>query len=168
MDASDRRGPRLRELGARIAGHWNAACWFATIVKVSSGGTEPTEDGVARHPPHWLVGLWAPVAAPPLPRLPAVAALASPGIENAAAQLLLHLPADAPLVMIPPLAADGALLARVMLDTDRNLSPWLRGELERFIATETTRLRASIDRAYTDRDPGFEHLLGSFGAPGER
>jgi hypothetical protein len=168
MDASDRRGPRLKELGARIARHWSAACWFAAIVKATPGGTEPTEAGVARHPPHWLIGLWAPVAAPPLPRLPAVAAIASPGLENAAAQLLLHLPADAPLVMIPPPAADGALLARVVLDADRNLSAWLRGELERFVAAETTRLRATIHHVYTDRDPDFEHWLGALRAQGSR
>ncbi|MFX9104973.1 hypothetical protein ABTN48_19245, partial [Acinetobacter baumannii] len=67
-----------------------------------------------------------------LARWPALAASASPDSEAALLELVAHLPAGAR-VWLADEAVDWALIAEIVLRTDRNLAAYHRIELQRFI-----------------------------------
>jgi hypothetical protein len=86
-----------------------------------------------------------------------VAAIASPDANAALLELVRHLPAGAR-VWLSDTVVDWALIAEIVLRSDRNLQPHHRAGLSAFIerCREADALR--IGHEYTDREPGFERL----------
>ncbi|WP_028309943.1 hypothetical protein [Derxia gummosa] len=148
----------LRELAARVVRTWQPACWFGFIVEAipEEGGEEDGEP--VQHPAHFLVAAWPPVDAPPLPLMPAGAAIVSRHVVHAAAELLRLVPRDVPIVMLGRDSVNTMLVADMILAGDRNLDGWYRERLETFAEAERRNWRLEIGRDYSDRDEGFERF----------
>lgn len=148
----------LRELAARIVANWHPGCWFGFVIEGIPETYEETEDERIHRPAHFLVAVWQPVVAPPLPQLPHAAAIVSPDASRAAAELLRLLPADAPVLMLRREEANAGLVADMIIAADRHLDPFYRDALEAFVAHERATWQAEIAREYSDHDEGFEHF----------
>jgi hypothetical protein len=146
----------LQELARRIAAHWTPECWFAFVIEALPESIEQEGEDTVHHPPHYLVGVWEPVSAPPLGQLPNAAAIVSRTAQHAAAELLRLVPKDAKLLMLKREAVNAALIADMILCADSTLDDYYRSALEAFVVTERERWRAMIASDYTDRDEGFE------------
>lgn len=111
------------------------------------------------HPAHYLVALWEPLvpAQPLLPRWPAVAAIASPDANAALLELVRHLPAGAR-VWLSDTVVDWALIAEIVLRSDRNLQPHHRAGLSAFIERCREADATRIAQEYIDHEPGFERF----------
>lgn len=171
--ASGPPDPPLRELAARRAPHWTPDCWFGFMIEAIPAALEDVDSddgGSARvhHPAHFLVAVWEPVVAPPLPQLPAGAAIVSGTLGNAAAELLRLCAGAAPIVLLGRDEVNLTAVADLIIAGDRNLGPRYRAALERFAAAERERWRERIAADYTDRDEGYErfkaHLFPGKGA----
>ena len=92
-------------------------------------------------------------------------AIGSPAADNALAELLGHIPPDAKLWLADRADVDMALVAEVLLAADRNLEPYQREALARFIALERERTRSEIAARYSDRDAGFERFRAQLIGP---
>ena len=143
----------LAAAARRLATSYAPGTWVGAV----RPAFEPDAHG--QHPAHYLVALWEPLppAQPLLPRWPAVAAIASPDANAALLELVRHLPAGAR-VWLSDTVVDWALIAEIVLRSDRNLQPHHRAGLSAFIerCREADALR--IEREYTDREPGFERF----------
>jgi hypothetical protein len=146
----------LQELARRIAAHWAPDCWFAFVIEALPESIEQEGEDTVHHPPHFLVGVWEPVPAPPLGQLPNAAAIVSRTAQHAAAELLRLVPKDAKLLMLRREDVNAALIADMILCADSTLDGYYRSALEAFVVTERERWRAMIASDYTDRDEGFE------------
>jgi hypothetical protein len=133
----------------RLVRQPDAGVWIGAIRKA----VDASEQG----PAHYLVAAWPPLAPGQhlLPRWPSVAASASPDADAALLMLMSQVSA-AQRVWLAPDATDWALIATIVLDSDRHLTTWQRSGLEGFVAAERERERAFIRREYSDRDEGFE------------
>lgn len=150
--------PQMQALAQRVVLQWTPACWFGFVLEAFGASTfESASERIVR-PAHFLVAAWAPVDAPPLPRLPHAAAIASPNLAHAAVELLRFVPRNAPLLMIERHAVDAGSVADMILEADRNLDEWIREALERFVEADRARVRAEIASDYTDRDDHFERF----------
>jgi hypothetical protein len=139
----------------RLATGWSPGVWVGVIRQAF----EAQHEGGALLPPHWLIALWEPPseARPLLPRWPAVAAIAPRDSQQALLELMRHVPADAR-VWLSDEVADWALIARIVLDTDRHLEDYHRRGLTEFIERERAAERIAIAHSYSDRDPGYEAM----------
>lgn len=168
--------PLLATLRRRLLVRPRPGAWLGLVIRAFplTDRDEPaprnerprTDDG----PVHWLVAGWLADADGLVPRLPEFAAIASPDRERALAELLAHLPPEAPVFLTTPERVDAALVAELVMAVDRNLQPWHRDGLRAFIEARREADRALIREFYTDRDEGFERLrqrLLEGGAVGE-
>lgn len=146
----------MQDLARRIALHWTPDCWFAFVIEALPESIEQEGEDMVHHPPHFLVGVWEPVSAPPLAQLPNAAAIVSRTAQHAAAELLRLVPQDAKLLMLRREDVNAALIADMILCADSTLDGYYRSALEAFVVTERERWRAMIASDYTDRDEGFE------------
>ena len=162
-DLPDANAQPLRELALRRAPHWTQACWFAFMIEAIAESFEDadTDDGGSErvhHPAHFLVAVWSPVAAPPLPQLPDGAAIVAGTLANAAAEVLRLCPPAVPLLLLGREHINPIVVADMIIAGDRNLGPRYRGALEDFAAAERAHWRAAIAHDYTDRDEGYERF----------
>lgn len=151
----------------RLARQHERGAWVGAIRQCFEAVSEATPDGIERFPPHYLVAVWEPMEEGRLllPRWPAMAAIASPDAQTALLELMSHVPAPAR-VWLTDEAVDWALVAQIVLRTDRHLAPYHRRELEGFIASCREADAQRIAQTYTDRDEDFEALKSRlFGAP---
>jgi hypothetical protein len=157
-DAADR-------VAARLAGSLSSHCHVGAVVcAVDAGRLEP-QAGAQRAPAHWLAAAWAPAQHGPL-RWPAAVALGSPDAHNALLELLERLPPQARLHLAPIEELDMGLAARIVLHCDRNLEPYQREGLARFIDRWHAHELEAIRTRYTDRDEGFDRFIGRLAEPG--
>ncbi|HEY1393880.1 MAG TPA: hypothetical protein VFV25_10910 [Methylibium sp.] len=151
--------PSALSLAARrVSQAWEPGLWIGALrlafeagpaVQQSDGGFAPA------YPAHYLVALWEPPASPLLPRWPAVAAIASPDADAALLELVSHLPAGQR-VWLAREIIDWALVAEIVLRTDRNLAAYHRSELQGFIERCRASDAARIAAEYSDLDSGYE------------
>ena len=139
----------LRAATRRMRPAHDAQAWLALIVRAF------VPDEGSGHPPHYLVGAWAPGATGLRERLPEFAAIASPDGTRALRELFVHLPPDVPVHLTDDAHADASLLARMVLLCDRHLEAYQREGLERFVHACDRRLAEAIAARYTDEEPGF-------------
>jgi hypothetical protein len=145
------------ELARRLATRYEPGCWSGVVVHAIGAGEHDVAGLRARTPDHFIAAAWAPVDGLP-PRYPDVVAIGSPAADDALAELLVHVPADAKLWLASRDDVDVALAAEVLLGADRNLEPYQRDALRRFIECEHDRTRSEIDARYSDRDARFERF----------
>ena len=151
----------------RLARRHEPGAWVGAIRQAFDAVSEQALHGIERFPPHYLVAVWEPIEQGGLllPRWPAVAAIASPDAQAALLRLVSHVPTPAR-VWLTDEAVDWALVAEIVLRTDRHLAAYHRRELEAFIAACRKADAELIARTYTDRDEGFEALKSRlFGTP---
>jgi len=115
-------------------------------------------------PDHYLAAAWLPPVAGPS-RWPEAVAIGSPTATQALDLLLRQLPADATLFLAGRDDVDAALAAEILLAADRNLEPYQREGVARFVEAERARTKQAIAARYTDHDAGFERFRARvFGA----
>ena len=151
----------------RLARQYEPGAWVGAIRQAFDASSEASPAGIERLPPHYLVALWEPLREGQflLPRWPAVAAIASPDAQAALLELVSHVPPPAR-VWLTDDAVDWAMVAGIVLRTDRHLEPYQQRELENFIADRRQADARHIAQTYTDRDEGFEALKSRlFGPP---
>lgn len=159
--------PRFATLSRRLLARPRPGAWLGLVVRAF-----PATDGSADGPPHYLVAGWRAGEDGVVPRLPEFAAIASPDRERALAELLVHLPPDAPVHLTTPGHVDAALVAEMVLEVDRHLQPWHRDGLRTFADAQREADRARIRARYTDLEPGYERMRRTLaggaagGAPG--
>ncbi len=162
-DSADSTPHSLRELAARRVVDWTPDCWFAFMIEAIPEAFEDVDaddGGVERvhHPAHFLVAVWEPVAAPPLPQLPGAAAIVAGTLAHAAAEVLRLCAVGAPVVLVGRDEINPVVVADMIIAGDRNLGDRYRRALERFVDDERARWRSAIARDYTDRDEGYERF----------
>ncbi len=108
-------------------------------------------------PDHFIGAAWSAAGRAPV-RWPEAVVIGSPAAANALALLFAQLPEGARLFLAGVDEVDAALVAEILLGSDRNLEPYQRDALRAFIAAAHERTRAVIGARYTDRDPGFERF----------
>lgn len=149
----------------RLTAGWQPGVWigvarraFGPVAQVSDDdGGEDGEAVVDSLPVQWLIALWRPqtLEQPMLPRLPAVVQLTSRQDDRAVIELLRHVP-PVQRMWLADIDADWALLAEIVMLTDRTLRPWQLRELARFIIAEreatARRIAASYDDPELDAD----------------
>ena len=148
----------LGEARARLLERPEPGAWIGLVVRAIDAG--PQQDGGAGPgtPAHYLVGAWPPGPDGLYPRLPEFALIASPDGARALRELFAHLPPNERIHLVDERVADAVLLAEMVLVCDRNLQPWLREALERFVVARRAALRARVAERYTDREAGFERF----------
>ena len=152
--------PRFATLSRRLLARPRPGAWLGLVVRAFPAADGLT-DGSADGPPHYLVAGWRAGEDGVVPRLPEFAAIASPDRERALAELLVHLPPDAPVHLITPGHVDAALVAEMVLEVDRHLQPWHRDGLRAFADAQREADRARIRARYTDREAGYERMWRS-------
>jgi hypothetical protein len=140
---------------ARLAARYATGCWTAAVVHAIRAATSQPGGSPVSTPDHYLGAAWAPGAPT---RYPDVVVIGSPSADNAIAELLVHVPADAKLWLAGRDEVDFALAAEILLAADRNLETYQRDALASFVDAERARTRADIASRYDDRDPGFERF----------
>jgi hypothetical protein len=155
-------GSALAAAAARLGTTHAPGMWVGAVRRAFEA------DAHGHHPAHFLVALWepSPPEQPLLPRWPVVAAIASPDANAALLELVRHLPAGAR-VWLSDTVVDWALVAEIVLRSDRNLEPHHRTGLSAFIERCRDADASRIEREYTDREPGFERFRDGLLGPGE-
>jgi hypothetical protein len=155
-------GSALAAAAARLGTTHAPGMWVGAVRRAFEA------DAHGHHPAHFLVALWepSPPEQPLLPRWPAVAAIASPDANAALLELVRHLPAGAR-VWLSDTVVDWALVAEIVLRSDRNLEPHHRTGLSAFIERCRDADASRIEHEYTDREPGFERFRDGLLGPGE-
>jgi len=148
----------LREARVRLASRLEPGCWIAIVAKAIDAATRDAGAMREHTPPHYLVGAWAPGRDGLHPRLPEFAAIASPDGERALRELFAHLPPKVRVYLTDEHHVDVELLARMVLECDRNLEAYQREALERFAERCRQALHARIRQRYTDREGDFERF----------
>lgn len=145
--------PRFATLSRRLLARPRPGAWLGLVIRAFPAAGE-AGDG----PPHWLVAGWHADDDGLVPRLPEFAAIASPDRDRALAELLVHLPPEAPVHLVTPERVDAALVAEMVLAIDAHLQPWHRDGLRAFIDAHREADRARIRARYTDREDGYERM----------
>jgi len=148
----------LQEARTRLASRFEPGCWIAVVAKAIDAATRDAGAVRERTPAHYLVGAWAPAQGGLYPRLPEFAAIASPDGERALRELFAHLPPKVRVHLTDEHHVDVELLARMVLECDRNLEAYQREALERFAERCRLALTERIRQRYTDRETGFERF----------
>ena len=142
--------PRFATLAKRLLARPRPGAWLGLVIRAFPAAG----DG----PPHWLVAGWHADEDGLVPRLPEFAAIASPDRERALAELLVHLPPEAPVHLVTPERVDAALVAEMVLAVDAHLQPWHRDGLQAFVDAQRRADRERIRGRYTDREAGYERM----------
>ncbi|MFM1988873.1 MAG: hypothetical protein RJA99_1830 [Pseudomonadota bacterium] len=145
--------PRFATLSKRLLARPRPGAWLGLVIRAFPAAGE-AGDG----PPHWLVAGWQVDDDGLAPRLPEFAAIASPDRERALAELLVHLPPEAPFLLVTPERVDAALVAEMVLAIDAHLQPWHRAGLLAFVDAQREADRARVRARYTDREEGYERM----------
>lgn len=145
--------PRFATLSKRLLARPRPDAWLGLVIRAFPAAGETGEG-----PPHWLVAGWHADDDGLVPRLPEFAAIASPDRDRALAELLVHLPPEAPVHLVTPERVDAALVAEMVLAVDRHLQPWHRAGLTAFVEAQREADRERIRARYTDREAGYERM----------
>lgn len=146
----------------RLTAGWQPGAWigvagraFGPVAQWSEG--EDGEAVVESLPVQWLIALWRPqsLEQPMLPRLPVVVQLTPRQDDRAVIELLRHVPA-AERMWLADIDVDWALLAEIVMLTDRALQPWQHRELARFIIAEREAIARRIASSYDDPELGAD------------
>jgi hypothetical protein len=138
----------MKELINRLTETWTPQCWFGFFVEAL-----PESDD---YPAHFLVACWQPQHTPPIAQLPHAAAIVSKTSVNAAAELLRLIPAGVPIILLTRDFVNAALIADMILISDRYLPEHCRQGLEAFIAEDRKQWRVKIESRFSDVDDSFE------------
>jgi hypothetical protein len=145
----------------RLVPQWAPGVWVAAVKRACGPLNELLAgDGgvvVDTHPSHSLLVLWKPPKSPLRPpflrRLPWLVTVEAVADADAALhRLLRHLPHDVPLCMARAEDVDWALMADIVLRSERALEPFLLRELQAFADAERAATRAAIDAGYDGDD----------------
>lgn len=150
-------GDAESRVARRLAARPSAETFVGVCVHVVDAALHAEPGARIRTPDHWLAAAWAPAAAGPS-RWPEAVAIGSPTATCALDLVLLQLPPDATLFLAGRDDVDAALAAEILLEADRNLEPYQRAGVARFVEAERARTRRAIAERYTDRDAGFERF----------
>ena len=86
--------------------------------------------------------------------------------ECGRAHRLRDRPADAKRLLAGRDNVDAVRAAEILLEADRNLEPYQREGIARFVEAERARTKQAIAARYTDHDAGFERFRARvLGAP---
>ena len=138
----------VKELMNRVSEVWTPACWFGFFTEAL-----PEQGG---YPAHFLVACWEPLNSPALPQLPHSAAIVARSSVQAAHELLRLVPAQVPIVLLKREYVNVALIAEMILTTDRHLNTHYRNALENFVHQDRNAWRLRIEANYSDTDDSFE------------
>ena len=119
---------------------------------------------VDSHPPHSLLVLWKPPKSPLQPpflrRYPWMVSIdAVSGADAALHELLKQMPHDAQLYLARPRDIDWALMAEIVMLSEKNLAPYHYRELQAFAQAEREATLAEISAGYTRDEGGFRHFV---------
>jgi hypothetical protein len=148
----------------RLVPHWSPGVWVGAVRRVFGPINELVagEAGVLvdSHPPHSLLVLWkppgaqAPAQPPFLRRMPWMVSIRALADADAAlAVLLAQMPHDARLYLARH-DIDWALMAEIVMLTEKNLAPYHHRELQAFVQAERDATRAAISAGYRHDDDG--------------
>ena len=148
---------RMKQALGRLSRQHQPGVWVGGMRLAFQEVAEVVEGRIERYPPHYLIALWEPLPTgkPFLTRWPAVAAIASPDSNRALLDLVGHLPAGAK-VWLSDQELDWALVAEIVLRTDRNLETYHRRELAKLAEGMRRQDEATIARSYSDVNTDFE------------
>ena len=147
---------------ARMSSAWEPGAWIGTMRRAFGPIAEIVEadgdvsDVVETFPPHTILALWKPqqLNQPFLRRWPHMVWMTTVDSERAQLELLREVPESARL-WITPQDIDWALLAEIVMLSEKNLMPQHYHQLQRFIDQEREATSAKISRAYSDERQGF-------------
>jgi hypothetical protein len=139
----------------RVAASWEADAWVGALRRAFGPTSEVLDDGrggmlVENHPPHTIIALWRPKKGqePFLRRWPSIVTL-SRANEEALLDEVLSLIPDGARLWISRGDIDWALMAEIVMISERNLEPFQYRELEKFVSEDRARTLAAIGRGYT-------------------
>jgi hypothetical protein len=141
----------------RLAARFEPGCWVGLVIRAVPAAEHEQDGAIVRTPDHFLGAAWAPADGVPT-RWPEAVVIGSPTADNALAELLRHVPAEARLYLTGADDVDAALAAEILLAADRNLEPYQQDALAVFIDAQRARTQVAIGERYTDRDAGFERF----------
>ena len=141
----------------RLAARFEPGCWTGLVIRAMPATEREIDGAIVRTPDHFLGAAWAPSDGGPA-RWPDAVVIGSPTADNALAELLRHVPAEARLYLAGADDVDAGLAAEILLAADRNLESYQREALAAFVDAQRLRTRAAIAQRYTDRDAGFERF----------
>jgi len=160
-----RGGDAEGRVARRLAPRPSPASCIGVCVHVVTAAQRAEGGTFVATPDHYLAAAWLPPVAGPS-RWPEAVAIGSPTATDALDLLLRQLPADATLFLAGRDDVDAALAAEILLEADRNLEPYQREGVARFVEAERARTKQAIAARYTDHDAGFERFRARvLGAP---
>lgn len=157
MNAGRDPGDAEGRVARRLAVRPSADTFVGVCVHVLDAAERAEGGARIATPDHWLAAAWPPPASGPS-RWPEAVAIGSPTATHALDLLLRRLPEGATLFLAGRDDVDAALAAEILLEADRNLEPYQREGVVRFVEAERARTRRAIAERYTDRDAGFERF----------
>lgn len=143
----------------RLTAGWQPGVWVG-VARRAFGPLAQWFDGDDGEPPRvdnlpvqWLIALWRPqsLEQPMLPRMPVMVQLTSRQDDRAVIELLRQVPPGGRM-WLADTDVDWALMAEIVMLTDRTLQPWQHRELARFIVTEREATARRIAASYEDPD----------------
>ena len=160
-----RDGDAEGRVARRLAPRPSPAAYIGVCVHVVTAAERAEAGTYVATPDHYLAAAWLPPASGPS-RWPEAVAIGSPTASHALDLLLRQLPADATLFLAGRDDVDAALAAEILLEADRNLEPYQREGIAKFVEAERLRTKQAIAARYTDRDAEFERFRARvLGAP---
>ncbi len=160
-----RDGDAEGRVARRLVPRPSPTCYVGLCVHVVAAAARTEGGALVATPDHYLAAAWLPPAAGPS-RWPEAVAIGSPTATQALDLLLRQLPAGATLFLAGRDDVDAALAAEILLEADRNLEPYQREGVARFVEAERARTLQAIAARYTDHDAGFERFRARvLGAP---
>lgn len=129
--------------------------WVGALRRAFGPTSEVLDGGqgevlVENHPPHTIIALWRPKrgSEPFLRRWPSIVTLSRVNEEALIDEVLSLIP-DGARLWISRGDIDWALMAEIVMISEKNLAPFQYRELEKFVSEDRARTLAAIGRGYT-------------------
>ena len=145
---------------------WAPGVWIGAVKRAFGPVAEMLagSDGVVidSHPPHSLLVLWKPPRSPMQPpflrRFPWMVSITTGDAGVAVGELLKQLPHDSRLFLSKH-EIDWALMAEIVMLSEKNLAPYHYRELQRFAEDQRAETLAAISAGYTRDEGSFRHFV---------
>lgn len=153
----------------RLAGRWEPGVWVGAARRVFGPVSEVVGDSrgsviVENHPPHHLIALWRPKRdyEPFLRRWPSIVNLVGTDEKSLLGEMFKLIPSGARLWMSRG-DIDWALMAEIVMVSERGLAPYQTRELEGFVRVDRARTLAAIARGYTGDENRYRSFVDTVG-----
>lgn len=153
----------------RLAGRWEPGVWIGATRRVFGPVSEVVDDGqgsvvVENYPPHHIIALWRPKRdyEPFLRRWPSIVNLVGSDEKSLLGEIFKLIPGGARLWMSRG-DIDWALMAEIVMVSERGLAPYQCRELESFVRVDRARTLAAIARGYTGDERRYRSFVDTVG-----